>query len=321
MSKKWRILISVVLMCFVAWRTEWQQVLSVFRQLRIELWLAAVALYLVTQVVSALRWQLLSEPLGFKRDWVRFARFYYVGMFFNLLLPTSVGGDVVRALYLDGGSGKKMPAFVSVFVDRFSGLLVLLALACLAVPFAPAELPNWIPLSVWGVAAAAVAGFLVLPWLARRVEKLDRPRRMIQTFWGYRERPALLVSSTVLSIFVQAANVILVWLVGHAINAPIPAGYYWIMVPMVTLLTLAPISLNGMGVREGGTILFLRPLGVPSSVAITLAFLWFLVFTVASLCGGAVYLFGSFPRLEERLHGSVCRDSDQGRARQSQAAA
>jgi uncharacterized membrane protein YbhN (UPF0104 family) len=72
------------------------------------------------------------------------------------------------------------------------------------------------------------------------------------------------------------------------------------MVPMVTLLTLLPISLNGMGVREAGTILFLAPLGVARSTALSLAVLWFAVFTTASLLGGAVYLFGRFPKPEER---------------------
>src|SRR5262249_16706501 len=93
-------------------------------------WMGAVALYVGAQVVSALRWRWLAEPLGFRRPLAEFTAFYFIGMYFNLFLPTSVGGDVVRAWYLDGGSGRKLPAFLSVFVDRFSGLLVLLVLAC-----------------------------------------------------------------------------------------------------------------------------------------------------------------------------------------------
>jgi uncharacterized membrane protein YbhN (UPF0104 family) len=102
-----------------------------------------------------------------------------------------------------------------------------------------------------------------------------------------------------LSVFVQLANVVLVWLVGQSIAVPVPALYYGIVVPMVTLLTLLPISVNGLGVREGGLILFLAPLGVSESTALSLAFLWFSVFTTVSLCGGAVYLFGRFPRLQD----------------------
>jgi uncharacterized membrane protein YbhN (UPF0104 family) len=114
----------------------------------------------------------------------------------------------------------------------------------------------------------------------------------------YLQRPLLLMETTVLSLFIQAGNIVLVWLVGQAIQAPVPAYYYWIMVPMVTLLTLAPISLNGMGIREGATILFLTPLGISHATALSLAILWFAVFAAASLLGGVLYLINGMPKPE-----------------------
>src|SRR5947209_8083614 len=103
-SKKLRLVVSVALLGCLAWRTDWARVGHAFAQMRPGLWLAAVGLYLATQVVSGLRWRLLAEPLGFEQSLARFTGLYFVGMFFNLVLPTSVGGDVVRAWYLDGGS-------------------------------------------------------------------------------------------------------------------------------------------------------------------------------------------------------------------------
>jgi uncharacterized membrane protein YbhN (UPF0104 family) len=102
----------------------------------------------------------------------------------------------------------------------------------------------------------------------------------------------------------------------------VPASYYGIAVPMVTLLTLLPVSLNGMGVREGGMVLFLAPLGIPSSTALTLAFLWFSVFVAASMFGAGIYLFGNLSRPGEQAHDPfIGGDSDQGRTRQPKAAA
>ncbi len=145
--------------------------------------------------------------------------------------------------------------------------------------------------------------------------------------------PRILALTLVLSVFVQVANVVIVWLIGEAIRAPIPAAYFWVMVPMVSLLTLLPVSVNGMGVREGATALFLAPLGVEQGTALTLAFLWFAVYTVVSLLGGAVYLFGRFPKPEtpaqtpahapvrEVTCGSLGGDSDQGRTGERRQAA
>jgi uncharacterized membrane protein YbhN (UPF0104 family) len=301
---------------------NWIQVGQVFGRLRLSLWLAAVVLYVLTQVLSAARWRLLAQPLGFQQSLLRYTAYYFLGMFFNLFLPTSVGGDVVRAFYLDDGTGQRLPAFVSVFVDRLSGLLVLLMLACAAVILCPIRLDAWIPASVWGALACALLGLAGLPLLVRWSQRFDRLRRLVAGVRFYHNRPRLLLTITGLSVIVQGANVVLVWLLGQAIAAPVPASYYWVAVPMVTLLTLAPVSLNGMGVREGGMVLFLTPLGVDEPTALSLAFLWFSVFTAASLCGAAVYLFGSFSRPEERqTNGSIRGDSDQGRAGQPSAAA
>jgi uncharacterized membrane protein YbhN (UPF0104 family) len=317
-----RFLVSAVLLGWLAWRMNWAQLGDALGQLRPTPWLAAVGLYLLTQVVSAVRWRQLARPLGFDGSLGSFVRFYFVGMYFNLFLPTSVGGDVIRAWYLDGGSGRRLAAFLGVFVDRFSGLLVLLALACLATAFCPAMVPAWVPASVWATGACAAVCLAVLPLLARLTGRFERPRRLLAGAGSYLGRPRLLVSTTALSLVVQAANVVVVWLVGLALAAPIPAGYYWVLVPMVTLMTLFPISLNGMGVREGGMALFLAPLGVPEATAVSLAFLWFLVFTAASLCGAGVYLFGSLPRPQGATHdGSVSGDPGQGRAGQPKAAA
>jgi glycosyltransferase 2 family protein len=321
-SARLRLLVSVVLLTWLAWRMDWAQLGQAFARLQLAPWLAAVGLYILTQVVSAVRWRQLARPLGFDGPLARFVRFYFVGMYFNLFLPTSVGGDVVRAWYLDGGSGRRLAAFLGVFVDRFSGLLVLLGLACLATAFCPAGVPPWVPASVWATGACAAAGLALMPLVARWTGRFERARGLLAGAQSYLARPRLLASTTALSVVVQAANVVVVWLVGRALGAPIPPGYYWVLVPMVTLLTLFPVSLNGMGVREGGMILFLGPLGVPEATAVSLAFLWFLVFTVASLCGAGVYLSGSLPRPRGAMHdGPIGGDPGQGRAGQRKAAA
>ena len=102
MNKRLRLLCSAALLGLLAWRTNWHQVADAFAHLRWGLWLLAALLYASTQVVSSLRWQWLARPLGFALPLRRYLAFYYVGMFFNLVLPTSVGGDVVRAWYLAG---------------------------------------------------------------------------------------------------------------------------------------------------------------------------------------------------------------------------
>ena len=114
----------------------------------------------------------------------------------------------------------------------------------------------------------------------------------------------------------------ILWFVGQSLGIEVPAAYYWVLAPVVTLITMFPISLNGMGVREWGMVLLLAPLGVAQENATALSLLWFLVYSSLGLLGGVWYLFGRFPRFEVRSDDdSVGCGADQGREGEHQAAA
>jgi glycosyltransferase 2 family protein len=343
-TKKLRLAASAALLGFLAWRTDWGQVRAAFATLRLDLWFLAAAVYAATQAVSSVRWQLFAGSLGFREPYRRYLSYYYIGMFFNLVLPTSVGGDVVRAWYLDARSGRRANAFVTVIADRVSGVLVLLLLALMALPFRPPDLPAWLTWTVAGLAGGALLSLTLLcltSWLTGTRYSVLSARYSVPgppTTWHSRlfnlqsaicnlqsaifpSRRVFLLS-TALSIIVQLANVLVVWLIGQALGLSVPGSYYLILVPTVTLLTLLPISLNGMGVREGSTVVMLAPLGVDSGTAITLALLWFAAFVLPSMGGVLPYLWGNVPRFKEKTNDqSLGGYPDQGRAGQSRPAA
>lgn len=330
-NKLLQIGVSVLLLSVIAWRTDaedWQKVTEAFASLRVDLWLAALAVLGLAQVASAWRWKIFAQAMRFERSVAQFTGFYLIGMYFNLVLPTSVGGDVVRAWYLDGRSGRRLAAFASVFLDRLSGLLVLLIMAGLGVLLSPLEVPAWISWTVGGLCAGAACGLACVFLLVDRVPFARRYAQQVKTLLAICRQPRVLVMTTLLSTVVQVASVALTWLVGMALSLPIPASFYWIMVPLISLLTLLPISVNGMGVREGASAVLLAP-WISAGLAYSLSLLWFAVYVAVSLGGGLVYLFGHFPKPEapaqkvgeDDHHGSLDYHSDQGRAGQYKAAA
>jgi len=325
---------SLILVGVLVWRIDWSQVASAFRQLEVKYWLLALGLYLATQGVSAVRWQMLGRTLGLGGRWRDYLAHYFIGMFFNLVLPTSVGGDVVRAWYLGKQNGNNAPAgrgtaaFLSVFADRVNGFAVLIAVACVAALCYPMRLPPGVAWTVAGMGAACLFGLAILPVLPWLRQQLASHPRLTHLLDGaaicLRDRRGMILV-TLLSLVVQLANVVLAWLVGEGLGLDVPPLYYGVLIPLVSILTLLPISLNGMGLREGGTVLLLAPLGVSNASAVTLSLLIFAVYTAASLLGGLVYLFGRSPRFsgtEAVDHADAFGgDSDQGRMRQSPTAA
>lgn len=322
MSKLLRLGVSILLLGWIGWQTDWRALGESFAHLKAGYWLAGVALLIVTQIVSAWRWQYFARELRFERPLWHLSSFFFIGMYFGLVLPTSVGGDVVRAWYLDGGSGRKLGAFGSVFLDRLNGVLVLIAIACIATVLCPLDLPVVIPWTVFGIAACAFLGLASLPLLARWQGFGSQRLQQLHRTVGLLRSPGILWITTLLSLFVQAANVVIVWLIGLALDAPVPASFYWVLVPLMSLLMLVPVSIGGWGVRENGMAIMLAPLGVAPGMALAMAFLWFANGAAVSLLGGLVYLFGHFPKPqapaagpdEDESHGPVDCDSDQGRA-------
>ncbi len=254
-----------------------------------------LVIYLVGQVMTAYRWKFISQRLGFDRSMREMTRIYFIGMFFNLFGPSTLGGDVVRSLYLGASDGRRAVAFNTVLFDRVSGLamLVLVAVASMAM-FGRFGLP-W-PVVTVAVAAgvALTLGWWVVPPLARRILARDsRWLRLIEQelgpFWGDRR---LIQRAAWVSIGFHVLQVLSLILLGSAISMRVDWRYYFIFHPLVTVLSALPLTLAGLGIREGGYLWFLHRQGVDDETAVAFGLLWFVVLTVSSLTGGLVYLAG-----------------------------
>src|SRR5262249_38057259 len=162
----------------------------------------------------------------------------------------------------------RLGALLSVLLDRVSGLLVILAVACATDLLSPVQLPWHLRAMIWVAAAAAIIGIALLPVSAKMLARMDVTgtgliHRVLEKVGQiaeflrapvafYRRNPGVLAATIGLSLVVQAINVVLVWLVALALRLDVPIAYFGIAYPMVTILTLVPVSLNGMGIREGG---------------------------------------------------------------------
>ena len=199
MKKQWRLLGSVVLVGVLAWRIDWTQAAGALAHAHAHwaLWAAGLGVYLFAQAVSAGRRGMLARVQGFGGSQLRYLGYYFIGMFFNLMLPTSIGGDMLRTWYLTTREGAALPperrraaAVLAVSGDRLNGLVALIGVACVAVLCCPTPLPPWVlwivgglrprPLPAWQFAVGRpTAGLLAAP--ARRRTTLSLHQRPANT--------------------------------------------------------------------------------------------------------------------------------------------
>ncbi len=298
-SGLWRLFVRLaagaVLVGYLALHTQWAPVAAAVRNLDWASWLAALGVYLASQVVSSWRWAELARPLGFAISRVRYAQLYFSGMFFSLCLPSSIGGDVLKAYWLAPTIGGRILAGCTVLADRVSGVIGLAVIGLAALAGRNFGL-GWGATVLVGAGlliaalAAVTVGLWLLKWFHGLLPAASGLGRLVEKLLPYHERPEVFRRSIGWGLAVQMLNVGVVILIGRAMGLAIPTAAYCVAVPAVAVLTILPLSISGIGIREGGLAWMLAGYGVSQELGVTLGLLWFLATVVGGLIGGIVYL-------------------------------
>jgi len=295
-----RIAVSLAIAVYILINVDRGDLRRALAGVRPGLFAAALLLYLGGQVLSAYKWAVLGRSVGLDRSLLDYTRFYFIGMFFNLFGPSTIGGDVVRALYLGDGRRRRL-ALSSVLFDRASGLAVMMALGATALLLFPRYGFPWpLTLGIGGGGTALLLGWWMGPRLVRWLPERNRVRRQVENdlapFWRDRR---LLLRIAALSLAFHLTQVGVQWILARGVGTDLPASYCTIVYPVVSLMTALPVSVAGLGVREGGYLYFLTRIDVDDSIAVTLGLAWFAVTVLAGLLGGVLFLASGarLPRL------------------------
>jgi uncharacterized membrane protein YbhN (UPF0104 family) len=273
------------------------------RGVRLDLVAVALLVYLAGQGLSAVKWWMLGRSVGFEQPLGTYLRFYFIGMFFNVFGPSTLGGDLVRGLYL--GSGRRAGlALGSVVFDRLSGLAVLMALGSVALLGSPQyQFPRPVTVTLVAGGVALLAGWWTLPRLVSLLPAQHRIRRHVEHDLGpfWRDR-SLLLRVVVVSLSFHLSQAVLQYVLTRAAGVAVPFGYCLVFHPVLSVLTALPISVGGIGVREGGYLYFLGRVGVDEPAAIAVGLLLWLVTIAGGALGGIVFLASGakLPRLRAR---------------------
>jgi hypothetical protein len=293
----------------------------------------AFVLYIIGQTLCAYKWELLAKTLGFRRGFKRFLAYYFIGMFFNLFFLGSIGGDVGKAYLLAGKEDSRMRAGYSILGDRFTGGMALVTIGIIALISSPTihvlpllfKLIQWVGVNtkvfyagkqvislwlriglmgacmvVWALLLAFPLFLPLFPWLTRWAAKIKLGDFAI--YWSHPGRMSLVLA---ISFCFQIINILVYALLGMALGLEVPLGDYFVIVPLVDLVSILPISISGIGVREGSYVGLLYLLGVETSKGLAFGIVGFLVIMAASLLGGIIYLFGNYPIHLRRRKGDV----------------
>jgi uncharacterized protein (TIRG00374 family) len=259
-------------------------------------------------MISSKKWQLLLNALDIQMRLGDLSRLYWAATFFQNFLPSSVGGDIVR-LTVMRKSQRLAAVAASMFVERFTGFVTLVCLALVALALRPEyfylvdkDAIVWTILSfiVLSLAIFMYFGEHVASYLIARMPKnnglvcrsLAKFDRLMSSIGIYRKKKKAIIFTFMLSLFFYTTLVVFQYLTFISLGIDIPLKEVIFFAPIIPLISLLPVSLNGIGIAEGAFVILYTQLGVSPEEALAAALVRRLLLLVFSLYGGLYVLQG-----------------------------
>jgi glycosyltransferase 2 family protein len=244
--------------------------------------MASISIAPLTILVSILKWQILLRSQGIHVTLPRLFALYIVGRFFNNFLPSTVGGDLVRGYELGNYTNDGAAAMASVFMERFTGFVVLIGMAVISF-LTQRWLINQTELTI--AMGLAIAGLLILLWLMLDTRPLSLIRRWLnfplahkyipklekfhRSLNAYRDHKRALAWAIVFSFAFMALAILNVYASARAFHQPVSFVQIAIIVPVILVVAMLPLTFNGLGLQEWAYVLLFTWIGLPATVGLS----------------------------------------------------
>jgi uncharacterized protein (TIRG00374 family) len=314
--KKWvwlRAGISIAIICILLWRIDIRQLFQAFLQAKVSLWGVAFLLMVLEQGLMALAWNVLLRAKGYQIPFNSMFYIFLMGNFFGLALPSSAGSDAVKgyAVFKQIDDGVNTVSSLILFRVLGIGLLITIASICVLV-FGSLFRDEKIVFIVLGLMFLFVLFFVFLSLrIVRNLLKKtlnykylrkigDFSLRLYDSIIEYKKYRSALGKVLLISCGIQASRILGIYVVGLSIGITLSIQYYMIIVPVVIVITLIPVTVAGLGLREISFIYLFEQIGFSGTAAFTLSILIDLIILLLSLIGGVIYFIKGFSPTKEK---------------------
>ncbi|MFZ3219325.1 MAG: lysylphosphatidylglycerol synthase transmembrane domain-containing protein [Rhodoferax sp.] len=296
-----RLAITLGLLAALLWTLDLRQLLARLAGLTWQGSVLAFGMVLLAIAISAWKWGLILRARQHPLPYRTLLRLYFVGLFFNNVLPTAVGGDAVRAWGTTKETGEVPEAIASVVSERLIAGVALGFTALLGLPFMDADAHTVRMVLIFLLIDVGLVGLFLVPKVAEGMVGKTLPDRfaqvkgvVTQTVQVVRDtlrQPGLFLVILLLSILFQVCVAGVNAAIFYALGAPVSLAQCIIFTPMIFTVAMLPISISGLGVREAAYWYFFSQVGVTQGDAIATSLLFFVVVGLCSLPGAPLFVF------------------------------
>ena len=301
-----RIVVSAVMLALLLSRVHLSSLLPRDRSSAVP-WLAAAILAMgAAMLLAALRWHRVLTAIDLPAELPHLVSHSLAGMFVANFLPSTIGGDVLRVARLSSSNGQAPASFASVVLERLTGFLVLPLITLVALVTHPdllglgaasrvALLFSLGTLCALVVILALAANTRLGQRLAANDNWLRFAAAVHLGFHRIRRHPGAVAGVLVTAFAYQLAIVLAAWLASRALGIHVGWAAVMAFIPVVAMAQVLPVSVNGLGLREGALVLLLQPLGVAAGQAVALGLVLYGLNLLVSLLGAPAFAVGARP--------------------------
>ena len=266
--------------------------------------LASMCLTPLIIFTGVIKWKILLDSQDIHIPLWRLYGLYLVGRFFNNFLPSNVGGDIVRGYELGNYTNDGAAAMASVFVERFTGFIVLILMAVISF-LTHFRFTSDMRLTL--AMALAVAGLLGVLWLILDSRPLDlfekwirfpffekvypKIRKFHASILAYRGQRRALMLSLLWSVVFMFLAILNVYISARAFHQPVSFLGMVVIVPVILVVAMVPLTFNGLGIEEWAYVLMFSLIGLPAAIGLSTIILIRGKQYLAATIGGIIYPF------------------------------
>ncbi len=277
-----KIAVTILLILWLIGRVDWQSVLVELKEVSFPLLFLYIFFQLLGNVISAKKWQTIAHFKGLSFSLKEGFFTYLTGSFINNFLPSTIGGDTYRALWLAKHSEAKAASISTVIFDRFIGLwtIALLGLLCSPILLSysdkhPALLITYGFLVIFFFIDLFITYLYCKQWFHQFVSRLPffKLRRFLEEIIFYTKKHIWFSTSMWSTLFIFVGLVLSNFTLFHALGSTVHIIPFASAMFLVAIVSSVPLSINNIGIKEWAYITFFGLIGVSIETAVTVALL------------------------------------------------
>jgi len=298
-----KIIISALLIGYLLFRIGIHRILDHIASADPLLFAAAIGIFLISHIVGSYQWYVLLCNEKVPITWPKALSFYFVGLFLNNFLVSSMGGDIFRMVDIKRHSEDLPGAVATVFLDRLAGFFLLSTLAVLSGPWIIIEkglsshltllilflVVSWSALLFLLFCRSAARPFARIFRKAVPEKFSSKAREIYDRIYAFGRQKSVVRRVLLLSVLIQSMRIMTHYVLACSLGVHVSPAYFFLIVPVIAIAASLPVSFGGIGLREQTGVILFGMIGIPAVQAFSIEFMAYISAILTSIPGGIVF--------------------------------